>query len=177
MREVHTMHSLGYSCDLLLSLRRAGPLLTPCICVRINSLITTRVRIRGCRGGRRRRPVSTYTDIEGTGIAIISGNRPVHSSVDHPEPEYLRQAPNIVPVRVLAHVRPQRHVHQPTKRLVCGTLNVHSLPRKLEALKQLASVLDIPVLCLTETWLDEDYGRRATRFWSALDLDFLRPTL
>src|SRR6218665_2381058 len=33
---------------------------------------------------------------------------------------------------------------------------VHSLPRKLEALKQLASDLDIPVLCLTETWLDDD---------------------
>src|SRR6218665_613795 len=130
MREVDMMHSLRYARDLLLSLRWAGPLLTSCIRVRINSLVTTRVRTRGCRVGRRRRPASTYTDIEDTGIAIISGNRPVHPSQDRPEPEYLRQAPNITPARVLAHVRPQRHVHQPTKQLVCGTLNVHSLPRK-----------------------------------------------
>src|SRR6218665_3899861 len=158
MRRVHIMCSLGYPRDLLLSLRRTGPPLTPCICVRINSLITTRVRTSGCRGGRRRRPASTYTDIEGRGIAIISGNRPVHPSLDRPQPECPRQAPNIMPARVLAHVRPHRHVHQPAKQLACGTLNVHSLPRKLEALKQLASDLDIPVLCLTETWL-HDHSR------------------
>src|SRR6218665_3548389 len=63
MRKVLTMYSLGYPRDLLLSLRWAGPPLTPCICVRINSLITTRVRTRGCRGGKRRRPASAYTDI------------------------------------------------------------------------------------------------------------------
>src|SRR6218665_2303632 len=140
---------------MLLSLRWAGPPLTLCICVH-KSLITTRVRTRGCRGGRRTRPASTYTDIEGTGIATISCNRPVRSSLDRPQPEYPRQAPNIMPARVPARVRPQRHVHQPTKQLNCGTLNVHSLPRKLEALKELASDLDILVLCLTETWLDDD---------------------
>ena len=57
---------------------------------------------------------------------------------------------------LIANVRPQRHVHQPAKQLSCATFNVRSLPKKLEALKQLTSDLDIPVLCLTETWLDDD---------------------
>src|SRR6218665_3240771 len=61
MRKALMMYSLGYSRDLLLSLRWAGPPLTPCICVRINSLITTRVHTRGCRGGKR--PASAYADI------------------------------------------------------------------------------------------------------------------
>src|SRR6218665_1734137 len=166
MREVDMMHSLRYARDLLLSLRWAGPLLTSCIRVRINSLVTTRVRTRGCRGGRRRRPASTYTDIEGTGIAIISGNRqpeimamPLYTHIKTVQSPsiYDRHRTSRLPEHwPAAHVRPQRHVHQPTKQLVCGTLNVHSLPRKLEALKQLASDLDIPVLCLTETCPDDD---------------------
>src|SRR6218665_1881940 len=125
MRRVLTMYSLGYPRDLLLSLRWAGPPLTPCICVLINSLITTRVRTRGCRGGRRR-PASSYTDIEGTGVAIIFGNRTVLPSLHRQQPEYLQQALNVTPARVLAHVRPQRHADQPKKQLVCGTLNVWS---------------------------------------------------
>ena len=108
------MYSLGYSRDLLLSLRWAGLPLTPCVRVLINSLITTRVRTRGCRGGRRR-PASSYTDIEGTGVAIIFGNRTVLPSLHRQQPEYLQQALNVTPARVLAHVRPQRHADQPKK--------------------------------------------------------------
>src|SRR6218665_2267192 len=101
------MYGIAYTRDQLLSLRWAQPPSASSCCVRlINIPITTRVRKRGCRGGRRRRlPAPTYTVIEGTGCSVISGNRPVHSSVIHrPQPPISSTRA----VRVLANVPPQR---------------------------------------------------------------------
>jgi len=104
------MYAIAYSRDQLLSLRWAQPPSAPSSRVRlINIPITTRVRKRGCRGGRRHRlSAPTYTVIEGTGCSVISGNRPAHPSVIHrpqtptSSTRALRVLSNVPPPRVLA---------------------------------------------------------------------------
>jgi hypothetical protein len=73
--------------------------------------------------------------------------------------------PNQPSIKRVRRVNPQRsvriHFHrhdcQQTKKLVCGTLNVRSLgTSKLEIIKQRAKDENIGVLCLVETWLEDD---------------------
>src|SRR6218665_1459106 len=110
------MYGIAYSRDQLLSLRWAQPPSASSSCVRlINIPITTRVRKRGCRGGRRRRlPAPTYTVIEGTGCSVISGNRPAHSSVTHRLQTPISSTRAVI---VLSNVPPQRYVHQTAEQI------------------------------------------------------------
>src|SRR6218665_2484076 len=66
-----------YTRDQLLCLSTPGPELGQCVRTLIDSLITTRRTIRGCRGGQHRRPAPVYTESGSTGVRIISGNRAV----------------------------------------------------------------------------------------------------
>src|SRR6218665_3891342 len=68
-----------YTRDQLLCLCTPRLGLNQCVRTLIDSLITTRPTIRGCRGGQHSRPAPVYTESGSMGVRIIPGNRPVQS--------------------------------------------------------------------------------------------------
>ena len=56
----------------------------------------------------------------------------------------------------LVCTRTERHTDSKPHRVECATLNIRSLNKKAEAIKQLLSDTGTDILCLTETWY-EDY--------------------
>src|SRR6218665_1472209 len=144
-----------YTRDQLLCLRTPGPELGQCVCTLIDSLITTRRTIRGCRGGQHRRPAPVYTESGSTGVRIISGNRPVRRPLSQSQSANTRDAP--VPHREPALICPRisRHAIQRSRLSRFGCLNIRSVNNKIDDVRILMQEEKLHVLALTETWHED----------------------
>jgi len=128
----------------MLCLRPAAATLCRSVCERVDSLITPpRVRYRGCRGGRKKRPVVTYRSVGGA--FIVTGNRPLPW-----RPQQLH------PDRQLTKVRSVRHSIPVSRQVTFGLLNVQSANNKIDGIIDIRHEEQLDVLLLTETWHDSD---------------------
>src|SRR6218665_2335020 len=141
-----------YTRDQLLCLPTPGPELGQWVRTLIDSLITTRRTIRGCRGGQHRRPAPVYTESGSTGVRIISGNRPVRRPLSQSQSANTRDAP--VPHREPALICPHisRHAIQRSRLTRFGCLNIWSVNNKIDDVRLLMQEEKLHVLALTETW-------------------------
>jgi len=175
-----------YTRDQLLHLRStATSTLDNDVYNRIDSVTAGPVRsaARGCRAGRQRRPLPQYTRCVGSGVSIITGNRPPprprpqfasddRTAVDNPSdlsPPCLSDNrsqiatvnqpvphPSSHPHPSLLQVHINRHPAPPDRQLVLGTLNIRSLANKVDDLVEVRRAQKIDVLFLVETWHDSD---------------------
>src|SRR6218665_2269117 len=118
----------------------------------MDSLITTRRTIRGCRGGQHSRPAPVYTESGSTGVRIISGNRPVRRPLSQSQSANTRDAPVQPREPVLICPRIPRHAIQRSRLTRFGCLNIRSVNNKIDDVRLLMQEEKLHVLALTETW-------------------------
>src|SRR6218665_375797 len=144
-----------YTRDQLLCLRTLGPELGQCVRTFVDSLITTRRTIFGCRGWLYRRPASVYTDSGPTGVRITSGNRPIRRPLSQSQSANIRDAPVQTREPVLICPRISRHAIQRSRLTRFGCLNIRSVNNKIDDVRLLMQEEKLQVLALTETWHED----------------------
>ena len=125
----------------------------------VYSLLRKRFGARGCRA----RPTPVYTDAgSSTCVRFISNNRPSQclSRSSQLLPDSSQSTPSVFPSVCISngivHPHMRRHDCQPANQLVCATLSTRSVRNKLEVVKHVAKDKGTSVVCLTETWLEDD---------------------
>jgi len=149
-----------YTHDQLLSLRTLGPEPSQCVRMIVDTIITTRQTIRGCRGRQQRRLVPVYTECGAMGVWIISGNRPVRLGQSSGQTRHTTFNVNIKrqPVTNLRLVSPSRSTAPSIY-----VINVNSLA-KPHALEQLTADLlayNVGIAITTETKLKQKHRSQA----------------
>src|SRR6218665_2293324 len=185
------MRDVRFGSDLLLSLRFNGPG-PDCILRRRVKELGLRRRTRGHRAGlhcvRSRRSYVLTSSVPGS-VPVITGNRPLRVRVFDPESDPASVQPSSaassgIPVWVDRRptdclIRPdlKRHASQPTRQLMCATLNIHSIANKVDVVSQCWRDHGLDFLGLTETWHEDadDVALRRLRSTGLQMLERARP--
>ena len=141
-------HRISFTRDQLIALRTAN-LPSQAVRARVRWIF----RHRGCRGGAhvKSRLSRSYqiSAVEEGCIPTVTVHREPSPTSQH-DADARCQRPNLVKLRALRHIAPI------AQHLVFGCMNVRSAAGKIDDIVAMKHDRSIDVLCLCETWHDED---------------------